>query len=64
MEKEFIFKCKKCYHNVYVERGKIEKLLKSDCPECGEEADELWILLGRGYFSEFKGLKITFERGV
>ena len=61
MEKDFIFKCKKCYHNVYIKRERIEKLLKTDCPQCGEEADELWILLGRGHFSHFKGLKLEIK---
>lgn len=51
-EKDFIFECKKCYHNIYVSRDKIQKLLKTDCPECGEEADELWILTGRGIYEE------------
>lgn len=47
-EKDFIFKCRKCYHNLYVSKGKISKLWDYECPECGEEGYENWIIIGEG----------------
>jgi Zn finger protein HypA/HybF involved in hydrogenase expression len=52
MKKEFIFKCRKCNHNIYVDKPKVGKLIGTDCPECGEEENELWILVGEGDFDE------------
>lgn len=49
MDKDYIFRCKKCYHNLYVDKSKITELLEYDCPECGEEADDLWIFSGVGF---------------
>ena len=46
--KNWIFKCIKCEHRLYVSTQKLDKLWKYDCPECGEEGDELWILIGKG----------------
>jgi len=56
MEKpEFIFKCRKCNHYIYVDKPKVAKLLKKDCPNCGEERYGLWILIGEGnYDKEYK----------
>jgi DNA replicative helicase MCM subunit Mcm2 (Cdc46/Mcm family) len=48
LDKDFIFLCKKCGHNLYVERKKIHLVLKTDCPNCGEESYENWIFMGRG----------------
>jgi len=47
--KDLIFKCYKCEHNLYVTRDikTINKLLKLECPECGEEG-EIWTLIGEG----------------
>ena len=42
---DYIFECKKCTHNVYVSKKEVDNLLKTDCPECGEEAGGLWILI-------------------
>ena len=50
MKKDLIFICKKCGHNLYVSHAKIRKLFKLDCPNCGEEADNLWILSCEGVF--------------
>ena len=47
-EKDWIFECRKCQHNLYVGKEKVKKLLKTNCPNCGEEAGELWILIGEG----------------
>lgn len=52
MKKELIFICKKCGHNLYVDPVKVKKLFKIDCPECGEESYELWILSGQGNFED------------
>jgi len=42
------FKCKKCGHEVYTEKvmKSCRNLPKTDCPECGEEGYENWIVLG------------------
>jgi len=47
-EKDWIFECYKCSHNLYVSTDKLNKLLKTECPECGEEPYRLWILTGKG----------------
>jgi len=49
MEKDLIFECKKCGHNLYVSKDlkKIQKLLKLDCPNCGEDG-AIWTLIGEG----------------
>ncbi len=49
---DFIFKCTKCSHEVYVTKKDILKMLKTDCPECGEEAYENWSLIGEGDFEK------------
>ena len=54
---DLIFKCRKCEHLLYIMDG-MEKtgqhlknvLRKTDCPECGEEAEELWIFVRNGNF--------------
>lgn len=47
---DWIFKCYKCSHKVYVTKKDIAKMLKTDCPQCGEEAFENWIFIGEGDF--------------
>jgi Zn finger protein HypA/HybF involved in hydrogenase expression len=47
-----VFRCHKCEHEVYVSKKKVAKMLKLDCPECGEEAFENWILVGEGNFDK------------
>lgn len=51
-EKDWIFQCNKCSHEVYVDKDKVNKMLKLDCPGCGEEAYENWTLRGEGVFKE------------
>lgn len=54
---DLLFKCKKCEHHLYIING-MEKsgshtrniLKKTDCPNCGEEADELWIFIRNGNY--------------
>lgn len=50
--KELIFICHKCGHNLYVEEkaGWVNKIIKADCPDCGEEPNENWMLEGYGSF--------------
>jgi len=52
---DLVFICKKCNHNLFLtewwEEKRMQKLLKTECPECGEESDENWILSG---FDTFK----------
>ncbi len=41
--------CKKCLHEISLTVNKIEILLKTDCPECGEEPYDNWILHSTGF---------------
>ena len=46
-----VFKCKKCGHHIYIENtDDIVKMIRmvsnSDCPNCGEEPDDNWVLCG------------------
>lgn len=49
---DWIFKCYKCDHNVYITKSSIKKILKMDCPECGEEPYENWMFIGEGDFDK------------
>lgn len=47
-----VFVCKKCGHEMYVENTEnlmkdLCKLSSKDCPECGEEGYDLWLLSRR-----------------
>ena len=47
MEKpDIVFQCKKCGHLIFTPN--VIKLLKTDCPRCGEEPYVNWILKRRG----------------
>ena len=58
---DLVFTCRKCGHLLYVPKermDKIESLPEYDCPECGEEGYENWILSRSGnYDKEFGGKK-------
>ena len=54
VQPDYIFQCEKCNHKVYVDKKRIDKMLSLDCPECGEEADNNWILEGEGCFERRK----------
>ena len=46
-----VFECRKCGHNLYVENTEdvvktIGKVSNSDCPNCGEEPEGNWVLVG------------------
>ena len=46
-----VFQCKKCGHELYIPinpnlTDTLKELLDSECPACGEEAYEIWILVG------------------
>lgn len=46
-----VFSCRKCGHQLYVDSynigwKRLGALSKKDCPECGEEGFENWILSG------------------
>jgi len=47
---DYVFNCRKCGHNLFVRKKKIAKLLKTDCPNCGEESYNNWILSRKGCF--------------
>lgn len=51
---EFIFECKKCGFNIYVDKKipSIRSLLVLDCDYCGEEPR--WMLIGEGKYDNNK----------
>lgn len=52
------FKCRKCGHNLYITKGRytLDEITEMDCPECGEEGYENWILLGDGNYDKEHGV--------
>ena len=56
MKKQLILICRKCGHRLYVSKWdrelKIKKTLEGDCPDCGEEGFENWILGGFGNYDK------------
>jgi len=47
---DFIFTCRKCSHEVYVDKKKVQKMCdQEECDECGEETP-IFILTGEGDF--------------
>ena len=46
-----VFRCRKCGHRLYVKEDdfprKLEKIAGMSCPDCGEQDEGLWCLLGR-----------------
>ena len=55
-EKELIFECRKCQHQIYTMDAR--KLIGRNCPTCGEEWQENWFLVGEGRFEDHKGPKV------
>lgn len=49
---DIVFICGKCGHNLFVDAKKWQKILKTDCPECGEEAHENWIIARIGNYDK------------
>ena len=49
MKKELVFTCSKCGHNLYIKKL-TEKLIETNCRNCGEEGFENWIFSGLGNF--------------
>ncbi|GJQ43722.1 MAG: hypothetical protein JETCAE03_32200 [Ignavibacteriaceae bacterium] len=43
--KTYIFECYKCSHELHVDENKLDKVIKTECPNCGEEPYRLWILI-------------------
>lgn len=56
---DIILQCKKCDHLIYINWKKFisDYILRDnhDCPECGEDGYENWILIGTGNFAEDYG---------
>ena len=50
MKPDYVFCCKKCGHLLFIPKPK--KILKPDCPDCGEEPYMNWILLRMGNYEE------------
>lgn len=52
---EFVFRCRKCGHLMYVPKENLKKnllnMLKEACDECGEEG-EIWILEREGDYDK------------
>jgi predicted RNA-binding Zn-ribbon protein involved in translation (DUF1610 family) len=49
---DYIFSCRKCLHQLYVDKNEVYKLLGFECPECGEESERLWLFNGQGNFKD------------
>jgi len=56
---DFVFSCSKCGHLLFTTKKveKVENLLKLDCPNCGEEPNENWILVRDGNYGKEYGDK-------
>ena len=56
---DIVFGCNKCQHEVYCASDntddKIRKILKLDCPKCGEEAYENWTISRMGNYDKEYG---------
>lgn len=55
-----VFECRKCEHHLYVENTddlakKLGKVSVLDCPNCGEEGFDNWVLVG--VKREFPGIE-------
>ena len=51
MARYIVFECRKCEHKLYVENtgnifNKIARASNLECPNCGEEPEGNWALLG------------------
>lgn len=54
---DLIFQCIKCDHNLFISKKKLNfviSLYKYNCPNCGEDGYENWIILGEGNFKKEK----------
>ncbi len=64
---DLIVRCRKCEHKIYLEDWhifeKIDKLVRTSCPTCGEEGYNNWIILGLGFFEDWDGEIIEIEEG-
>jgi len=47
---DWIFECGKCSHELYVDKKNVGALQETECPQCGEESERLWIFVGEGDF--------------
>lgn len=60
-DKDLVFRCRKCGHVLYIDNDieEVNKLIKTECPTCGEEPDDwsgLWVLMRTGnYDKEYGG---------
>jgi hypothetical protein len=64
MAPDYIFCCRKCEHQLYVNKfneKKISNLPETHCPGCGEEGHMNWIAMGEGDYGLFEGEKIGEE---
>jgi DNA replicative helicase MCM subunit Mcm2 (Cdc46/Mcm family) len=51
---DYLFECRKCGHNLYIDKNEMYKMLKvEECPECGEETP-IFIFVGEGDFTKSK----------
>jgi DNA-directed RNA polymerase subunit M/transcription elongation factor TFIIS len=56
---DVVFRCRKCEHLLFVDNISIERLSeisKMDCPKCGEDGYENWILSRTGNYDEEFGV--------
>jgi transcription elongation factor Elf1 len=56
--KEIVFGCHKCGHLLFVADTSIKHLIEimqTDCPNCGEEGYENWLMLRAGNYDKEYG---------
>lgn len=45
-----VFKCRKCENLVCTDKGNVLNILTLECPHCGEEPQDNWILHSQDYW--------------
>jgi len=64
MKKDVIFLCKKCRnHYLYVSNfmKNANDIIEMECPVCGEEGYENWILIGLGLYKDVNSERKIFD---
>jgi endogenous inhibitor of DNA gyrase (YacG/DUF329 family) len=57
MSEQLIVECRKCGHQVYLTNPtltRVVEMVEYDCPECGEEGDRNWTIVGQGDFDALR----------
>lgn len=57
---QLVLRCRKCEHLLFVDKVSLTRLkgiMDMDCPSCGEEGEENWILSRLGNYEDEYGNK-------